>query len=60
MSCNDTDDSGLSFIKHMQLIALEAEFAGGALDGDFVVAAPAGGAVMLLGHLHAGEHAIQR
>ena len=43
----------------MHLIALKAEFALRMIDGDFVFAAPAGGAVVFAGEGHAGEHAVE-
>src|SRR5207237_76450 len=45
--------------EHLHLLALEAEFALGLVDGDFVLAAPAGGAVGAGLLLQAGEHAVE-
>src|SRR4051812_11367340 len=46
-------------LKHLELIALEAEFGLGLVDGDFVMPAPAGGAVLTGGELKGGEHSFQ-
>ncbi len=43
--------------EHLELVALEAEFALGLIDGDFVFAAPAGGAVTVFGLVKAIQHA---
>src|SRR5208282_2511416 len=44
---------------HLELIPLEAEFALWVIDGDFVIAAPAGGAIVFAGAFHAGEEPLE-
>src|SRR5438045_2890356 len=46
--------------KHPELVALEAEFALRLVDRDFVVAGPAGRAVVAVGFVHAGQHTLGR
>src|SRR5688572_14402928 len=48
------------YSEHPHLVPLEAELALGVVDGDFVMAGPAGGAVVAWGVLEAGEHAFHR
>src|SRR5690242_5078679 len=46
--------------EHPKLVPLEAEFALGLVDGDLVMPAPAGGAVVVAALAHAGEQPVER